>query len=446
MTGLIGFILSIAILIFVHEWGHYIVARLCGVPVLAFSLGFGPIVFKHTDKSGCEWRLSALPLGGYVKMLTLEEKPDLVKEFPARHFDWAHAVENTVAWRRFLIVLAGPAMNLIFAVFLYWGMAIQGGYEVSPRVGVPIASSEAARAGVEAGWTIKKVGETPVATFREVRKLLKDIPAGKTVSVYFTTDSGSSRWVDFRALEEDSAKYATPFGLTPFIESVIVGRVEPDSAAEEAGIKAGETILSINGKSVGDAHAVIGIIRASAGKPLVFRLREAVGGEERTLSVTPRLARLDTGEEVLRIGATLASLPATVYVSYGPIEALGVGFRQTSAFVALTVGSFARLVVGEESLKSLGGPVAIGNIAGKTLSLGIAAFVNFLAALSISLGILNLLPVPVLDGGHILLNLWEMATGIRPSKAVYAILNRIGLAFILCLMGLALFNDFMNLL
>ncbi len=445
MTGLIGFILSLGILIFVHEWGHYIVARLCGVPVLAFSLGFGPIVFKHTDKSGCEWRLSALPLGGYVKMLTLEEKPDLVKEFPRQTFDWAHAVENTVAWRRFLIVLAGPAMNLIFAVLLYWGMAIQGGYEVSPRVGAPVASSEAARAGVEAGWVIEKVGDNPVATFREARKLLKDIPTGKTVSVYFTTDSGSGRWVDFRASEGDTSKYATPFGLTPFIESVIVGRVEPDSAAEAAGIKAGETILSINGKSVADARGVIGIIRASAGNPLVIRLREAVGNEERALSVTPRLSRLDTGEEVLRIGATLVSLPETVYVSYGPIEALGVGFRQASGFVTMTAGSLARLFVGEESLKSIGGPVTIGNIAGKTLSLGLAAFVNFLAALSISLGILNLLPVPVLDGGHILLNLWEMATGIRPSKAVYAILNRLGVAFILCLMGLALFNDFTNL-
>ncbi len=444
ILGLIGFLIAIAILIVVHEFGHYIVARITGVPVLAFSLGFGTILFKHTDKNGCEWRLSAIPLGGYVKMLSLEEKEELQKEHPNRSFPWEKALENAKAYKRLLIVLAGPAMNLLFAALLYAAMAVSGGYEASPRVGVPVAGSQAESAHVQAGWTVAKVGKNSVATFNEVRDELNKASDGQTVSVFFTTESGESTWIDFRK-EKDATNKTFPFGITPYITSVMVGRIEPGSAAESAGLKPGETVLSANAVKITEVTTLIRLIRESAGKPLKLTLKEPASDKTRVLQITPVLSQTETGEKLYRIGAVLFSIPDTVFVRHGPIDAIGIGIGQVASFTAMTVSSIGRMIAGQESLNGIVGPVTIGNIAGKSLSVGFKAFVNFLAIISIGLGIANLLPIPVLDGGHATLALIEMATGKRPSKEFLSILMRIGMALLLALMGLALFNDFVQL-
>ncbi len=444
ISGLIGFLIAIAILVVVHEFGHYIVARLTGVSVLAFSLGFGKILFRHTDKRGCEWRISAIPFGGYVKMLSEEQKEDLQKEYPNRKFDWDRAYEQAKAYKRLLIVLAGPAMNLLFAALLYAAVAMSGGYEASPRVGVPLAGSQAESAHIEAGWTLAQVGKRDVKTFNEARALLNKVEEGKSVSVYFTTESGSGVWIDFRKEANDVNK-SFPFGITPYITSIMVGSIEANSPAESVGLKPGATVISANGIKITEVTAFIRVIRSSGGKPVKLVLKDPLVEGTYTLEITPVLKQLETGEKVYRIGATLFNLPDAVYVSHGPIESLGIGLKSVVSFTGLTVKSIGRMFTGDESLNSIVGPVTIGNMAGKSLTVGVKAFVNFLAIISIGLGIANLLPIPVLDGGHATLTLIEMATGKRPSKKVLSILMQIGMGLLLALMALALFNDFAQL-
>ncbi len=441
ISGLIGFVIAIAILVVVHEFGHYIVARLTGVSVLAFSIGFGKVLYRHIDKRGCEWRLSAIPLGGYIKMLSEEEREDLQEEYPNRTFDWEKAIEKAKAYKRLMIVLAGPAMNLIFAAFLYAALAINGGYEASPRVGTPLAGSQAESAHVQAGWTVTKIGKHEVATFSDVRARLNETPTGSTVSVYFRAESGEGTWIDFRQ-DKKGENTSFPFGITPYFTSVMVSSIEPNSPAETVGLKPGDTVLSANGTKITDVMTLVRLIRESAGKPIEFVLKSSLAEGTRTLYITPFLDGTKTGEKHYRIGATLFSVPDTVYVKHGPVEAVGIGFKQVSGFSMLTVRSLARMVTGEESSNSLVGPVTIGNMAGKSLTLGFKAFVNFLAIISIGLGIANLLPIPVLDGGHATLTLIEMVTGKRPSKQLLSILMRIGMGLLLCLMAFALFNDF----
>ncbi len=444
ISGLIGFLIAIVILVFVHEIGHYVAARLSGVPVLAFSIGFGKVLYTRIDKRGCEWRISAIPLGGYVKMLSVEEKEDLQTEYPNRHFDWDHAFELTKAYKRLFVVLAGPAMNLIFAALLYSALAINGGYEVAPRMGVPLAGSQAESAHVQAGWIVEKIGKTPVASFNDIQKLLSKVPEGKSVSVFFRNDTGESAWVDFHK-EKGEGNKTFPFGLTPSFHSVAIGHLEANSAAEAAGIKPGETVLSANGVAIVHVQTLIDMIRASAGKAIELKLTNEVDGVTRTIQITPRLTETETGEKVYRIGATLLSLPEVVLVKYGPVEALAVGVRQVAAVTVMSVKSIARMFVGQESLSSLAGPVTIGNLAGKSLNNGFKTFVNFMALISIALGITNLIPIPVLDGGQAVIALWEMGTGKRLSQTTLSILARIGMGLLLALFALALVNDFVHL-
>lgn len=445
MAGLLGFILAIVILVLVHEWGHYIVARLSGVPVLAFSLGFGSVLFRYTDKAGCEWRLSTIPLGGYVKMLSSEQKELLQEEFPNRTFGWAHSFENTSVKKRLLIVLAGPLMNLIFSAFVYAGLAMVGTNEVSPRLGTPIVQSQAANLGVEEGWTIRAVDDTPVKTFFQAEALLTNADIGKTVRITFSLPSGPEKTLDFYVDREGvHAKTPFAFGLMPYMESVIVGSVEAGSAAEAAGLKVGDTVLSVNGKPVRKAQTLVDAIRAEGAKPLALRIKSPKG-DERTLVVSARLTPQEAANSVWKIGAVLGSIPETVYTQHGPIDSLVIGVKRVWSFTSMTIKGLGRMITGSESLKSVAGPVGIGNLAGKTLQIGPVAFLTFLAMLSISLGILNLLPVPILDGGNIVIFLWELITGMKPSPTVSLWLTRIGVAFILGLMGLAFFNDIVAL-
>lgn len=445
MAGLLGFILAIVILVLVHEWGHYIVARLSGVPVLAFSLGFGSVLFRYTDKAGCEWRLSAIPLGGYVRMLSSEQKELFQEEFPDRTFDWAHSFENTSVKKRLLIVLAGPLMNLIFAAFVYAGLAMVGTNEVAPRLGTPLVHSQAADLGVEEGWTIRAVDDTPIKTFFQAESILTNVDIGQTVRITFALPSGPERTLAFYVDREGvHGKNPFAFGLMPYMESVVVGSVEAGSEAEAAGLKVGDTVLSVNGKPVRKARTLVDAIRTDGADPLTLRIKSPEG-LERTLTVSARLTALESGERVWKIGAVLGSIPETVYTQHGPVEALFIGVKRVWSFTSMTIKGLGRMITGSESLKSVAGPVGIGNLAGKTLQIGPAAFLTFLAMLSISLGILNLLPVPILDGGNIVIFLWELITGMKPSATVSLWLTRIGVAFILGLMGLAFFNDIVAL-
>ena len=378
-------------------------------------------------------------------MLSSEQKELLQEEFPNRTFDWAHSFENTSVKKRLLIVLAGPLMNLIFAAFVYAGLAMVGTNEVSPRLGTPIVQSQAANLGVEEGWTIRAVDDTPVKTFFQAEALLTNADIGKTVRITFSLPSGPEKTLDFYVDREGvHAKTPFAFGLMPYMESVIVGSVEAGSAAEAAGLKVGDTVLSVNGKPVRKAQTLVDAIRAEGAKPLALRIKSPKG-DERTLVVSARLTPQEAANSVWKIGAVLGSIPETVYTQHGPIDSLVIGVKRVWSFTSMTIKGLGRMITGSESLKSVAGPVGIGNLAGKTLQIGPVAFLTFLAMLSISLGILNLLPVPILDGGNIVIFLWELITGMKPSPTVSLWLTRIGVAFILGLMGLAFFNDIVAL-
>ena len=378
-------------------------------------------------------------------MLSSEQKELLQEEFPNRTLDWAHSFENTSVKKRLLIVLAGPLMNLIFAAFVYAGLAMVGTNEVSPRLGAPVVQSQAANLGVEEGWTIRAVDDTPVKTFFQAEALLTNADIGKTVRITFSLPSGPEKTLDFYVDREGvHAKTPFAFGLMPYMESVIVGSVEAGSAAEAAGLKVGDTVLSVNGKPVRKAQTLVDAIRAEGAKPLALRIKSPKG-DERTLVVSARLTPQEAGNSVWKIGAVLGSIPETVYTQHGPIDSLVIGVKRVWSFTSMTIKGLGRMITGSESLKSVAGPVGIGNLAGKTLQIGPVAFLTFLAMLSISLGILNLLPVPILDGGNIVIFLWELITGMKPSPTVSLWLTRIGVAFILGLMGLAFFNDIVAL-
>ena len=336
-------------------------------------------------------------------------------------------------------------MNLIFAAFVYAGLAMVGTNEVSPRLGTPIVQSQADNLGVEEGWTIRAVDDTPVKTFFQAEALLTNADIGKTVRITFSLPSGPEKTLDFYVDREGvHAKTPFAFGLMPYMESVIVGSVEAGSAAEAAGLKVGDTVLSVNGKPVRKAQTLVDAIRAEGAKPLALRIKSPKG-DERTLVVSARLTPQEAANSVWKIGAVLGSIPETVYMQHGPIDSLVIGVKRVWSFTSMTIKGLGRMITGSESLKSVAGPVGIGNLAGKTLQIGPVAFLTFLAMLSISLGILNLLPVPILDGGNIVIFLWELITGMKPSPTVSLWLTRIGVAFILGLMGLAFFNDIVAL-
>lgn len=447
MLGIAGFILTVAILVVIHEWGHYIVARLAGVKILAFSFGFGPILWRRTDRRGCEWRLSLWPLGGYVKMLDGTMKTPVLQEVDGcTEEDLANSFEKKPVWARFAVVLAGPMMNLILAVLIYAGLAMAGTYELSARLGAPQANTQAAGVGVTAGDVVSAVGTQHVATRNELRFELSGWMGRDSVPVTLRDEAGAQRTVHFdlsRFRGETTEDPLDYLGLTPALKGVAVAGVQPQSAASEAGLTRGDEILAIDGVSVVDVKALIERIQARSGERVALEVKHH-SGEIETLMVQVRPVSV-TGGTVGRIGASLGGVADVVYTREGPVAAIATGCERVWNTIRVTAKSVAGMITGEVSLKGLAGPVAIGDMAGQTLAFGIVPYLLFLAMVSISIGILNLLPVPVLDGGHLMFFLYEMATGRRPSERVFDWGQRMGLVLLLALMVLALGNDMVRL-
>lgn len=447
MLGVIGFLLTIAIIVVIHEWGHYIVARVAGVKILAFSFGFGRVLWRRKDKRGCEWRLSLWPLGGYVKMLDVAEKTSLEAEgqtfSPA---DWANSFDKKSVWKRFAVVFAGPAMNLILAVVIYASLAMLGTYEPSAKLGEPVPETQAAAAGIEAGDTVDAVAEKPVVSRNDLRFELVGWMGEKSVPVTLTDDAGDKRTVYFDLsgfrgeTQQDPLDY---LGLTQAVKGIVVAQVLPGSAAEVAGLARGDTVLAVNGEKVKTVTGLIGVIRAHTGERVTLDVRRMNGDEDR-VAVEVRPETVD-GKTVGRIGASLGALTDFVFTREGPVGALGVGVARVWDTIRVTAKSIAGMIRGDVSVKSLSGPVTIGDLAGQTLSYGFIPYLLFLAMISISIGVLNLFPVPVLDGGHLMFYLYEMVTGRRPSDRVLDWGQKAGLVLLLLLMGVALSNDMMRL-
>jgi regulator of sigma E protease len=449
LTTVVAFIVALGLLVAVHEWGHYRVAVACGVKVLRFSVGFGKTLYRWKPRrqranQDTEFVIAAFPLGGYVKMLDEREAP-----VPAHE---RHLAFNTQPLRsRALIVAAGPAANLLLAVLLYAGVNWWGVQEPRAVLASPVAGSLAERAGLRGGETVTQAGlegeaQEPVRSFEQVRWLLTR-GALDAQDLRLTVTEGSRErevLLPLSGLESPDAdsQLFRRIGLLGPLTQPVLGKVVAGGAAERAGLRQGDRVLRVGDVAVVDGQQLREWIRAQVrdGRPVTSPWRVERDGRVLEIEVTPDVAQ-DAGRGVGRIGAYVGAPPQMVEVQYGPIEGLWRGAVKTWEVSLLTVRMLGRMIIGEASLKNLSGPLTIADYAGKSASMGLLQYVVFLAMISVSLGVLNLLPLPVLDGGHLMYYLWEAVTGRSVPDAWLERLQRGGVAVLLVMMTIALFND-----
>jgi regulator of sigma E protease len=452
MLTVVAFIVALGLLIAVHEYGHYRVAVACNVKVLRFSIGFGKVLFKWKARrprpgQDTEFVIGAFPLGGYVKMLDEREGPVDVAE--------RHRAFNTQPLKsRAAIVAAGPIANLVLAVLLYAAVNWMGVEEPQPVLGTPVAGSIAAEAGLRGGERVQAAGfqgdETkPVRSFEDLRWLLtRGALDGRDLRLVLTREGGTRGGeVDLPLSRIDSkdadAQMLRKVGIVAPWSPPVLGEIMNGGAAQRAGLRKGDRVLRVNGQDVGDAQALRDLIRAQVkdGRGVTSTWDVQRGAERLQLQVTPDVVAEAGTPPVGRIAAYVGLPPAMTTVRYGPLAGLWNGAVRTWDISALTLRMMGRMVIGEASVKNLSGPLTIADYAGKSASLGLTQYLLFLALISVSLGVLNLLPLPVLDGGHLMYYLWEAVTGRSISDAWMERLQRGGVAVLLVMMSIALFND-----
>ena len=455
-----AFLIALGILIAVHEYGHYRVAVACGIKVLKFSIGFGKPIFTWRLKGKpTEFVIGMLPLGGYVKMLDEREAPVDAAE--------RHLAFNTQPLKsRAAVVAAGPIANLLLAIVLYAVVNWTGLQEPRAILASPIAGSIAERAGLKGEELVRQAafeGEPfeEVRSFEDLRwRLTQGALSGRDVLLQVQTGANQSGDDDGAALpvkevvlklgelnaSDADAQLFRKIGIVAPWTKPVIGQVMPDSAAQRAGLQEGDSVKRIGNVDVVDGQQLRETIRgatqtaagpASQGAQVWQVVR---AGQTIELAVTPEV-KTEAGVSVRRIGAYIGAPPEFVMVRYGPLDGLWQGAVRTWQVSALTLKMMGNMVIGEASLKNLSGPLTIADYAGKSASLGWSSYLLFLALISVSLGVLNLLPLPVLDGGHLMYYLWEAATGRTVSEAWMDRLQRGGVVILLCMMSVALFND-----
>ncbi len=447
---LIPFALALGVLIVIHELGHYLVARLCGVKVLRFSVGFGkPLLARRFGPDRTEWALAAFPLGGYVKMLD-EREGEVAPEELHRSFN------RQSVGKRFAIVAAGPLANLLLAVVLYWGLFIYGAEELRPRIEQPVAGSAAAEAGLERGDLIVAVDGGQVRSWQELRwALLQHALAGARIELAVVPDGGRASRARSLSLagtsvEADAGDVLDQLGLKPVRPTIapVIGRLIEGGAADRAGMRIGDRVTAIDGAPVEQWSTLVDKVVASEGHSLEIEVER--GGTRVALQVQPEMEEVH-GRRVARIGVAVADDPGLreqmfAVVRYGAGEALLKAFRQTWETSALSISVIGKMIVGDVSWRNLSGPVTIADFAGQSAKMGLPHYLKFLALISISLGVLNLLPIPVLDGGHLLYYLVEIVKGSPVPDRIMEIGQQVGLALLVMLMAFAFYNDINRLI
>jgi len=444
-----AFILALGILIVFHEYGHYFVARLAGVKVLRFSVGFGkPLWSRKMGRDGTEWIVAAFPFGGYVKMLD-EREGDVDDAELHRAFN------RQSVWRRIAIVAAGPIANFVLAVLFYWVLFVSGVPGLRPVLGDPLAGTPAAQAQLVSGDLVTHVGDVEIETWQELRWELLDHAVRKNnISLELRSETGEARLekLDLSRVGPDDldADLLQAIGIVRFSAPIapVIGELSDRGPAKRDGLQTGDHIDSIDGAPVSRWDDVVSSVRAAPGRAVTFGIvRDSV-----RLNVTVQTDVVDDGETSIgRIGAAPeineAQLERLItQVRYGPGEALYRAAAKMGEVSLFTLRMLGRMVVGDISLKNLSGPITIADYAGQSAKVGWLAYLNFLALISISLGVLNLLPVPVLDGGHLMYYLVEIVKGSPVSDRALDIGQRIGLALLFTLMAFAIYNDITRLL
>jgi regulator of sigma E protease len=450
LITVLAFVFALALLIVVHEFGHYVVARLCNVKVLRFSLGFGRVVAsRRFGKDKTEWAVAAFPIGGYVKMLDEHEGEVAPAELP-------RAFNRQSPLRRIAIVAAGPAANFLLAIFFYWLVYMHGLPGVKPVIGGVAADSAAAVAHFAVGDTLLKIDGQAVATWQDARWILLKRAVDKTtarIEVRNTRGEIAFRQLNLAQLHSDDldVDFLNNLGFTRLQPplSPVIGRVLPGGAAERSGLKAGDDVLAINDAPVTRWDQVVTIVSDSPGQRLDFTVKRGDAVLEPIVVVPESVQEAD--RERGRIGAAPNVDPATlqefvVRVSYAPLPALGKAFERTWDTSVFTLKMVGKMIIGQVSLKNLSGPLTIADYAGQSAQIGWVSYLLFLTLISISLGVLNLLPIPLLDGGHLMYYTVEIIKGSPVSETVVELGQQVGMGVLLVLMAFALYNDVTRLI
>ena len=449
LTSLLAFIVAIAILVAIHEFGHYWVAKKLGVKVLRFSIGFGaPLWRKVAGPDRTEYVIGAIPLGGYVKMLDEREG-----EVPADELD--RAFNRQPVGKRIAIVAAGPIFNFLFAIFAYMLMYMVGVSGMKPVVGEVIAESPAAQAGLHAGATITEVAGKRTPTWETAAlAIINQAMDDGAVDLETVDENGApmSMRIDLADSEQlfADSEILDRIGIKPWRPKVpaVLGRLVEDGPGARAGLQVGDRVVEIGGDPVEQWQDLVAAVRSRPGEAVDFVVER--NGERRRFTV--ELEAVSDGKlKVGRVGAAPrideAALAAhRVEVRFGPVEAFFQGVRRTWEMSVLTLRFMGKMLTGQASLDNVSGPITIAQYAGVSALIGVSAFLGFLGIVSVSLGVLNLLPIPVLDGGHLLFYLIELVKGSPLSETAEAVGQRIGLGLLAMLMGLAFFNDINRLI
>ncbi len=448
LIKVLAFVVVIGVLVIIHELGHYLVARWCGVKVLRFSVGLGKVIWsRRFGQDQTEWAVSLVPLGGYVKMLDARESDagEISESDAAREFT------RQSVWKRIAIVAAGPLANFLLAIALFAALYSYGIPEPVSQVRVNDGGL-AEIAGMKSGDTVTAVNGEPVSAWSEMRwKLLQSAIAGQPARIeLFRIDARGDRvnsevtlgLGDIPADDLDS-HLLDRLGLELARPPAILGQIIPGGPAELAGLQPGDHILRINGEPVPDGVAFVERLQSAPGK--LLQIEGLRSGQPFSLAVTPQAERV--GERTVgRIRAQVDTSAATTIVKASLPEAIARATRKTWDTSVMTVTMLGKMLIGEASLKNITGPITIADYAGQTARIGLISFLSFMAFISISLGVMNLLPIPVLDGGHLLYYSVELFSGRPVSERVGALAQRAGIGLLVVLMAVAMFNDIARLI
>ncbi|HET6632087.1 MAG TPA: RIP metalloprotease RseP [Rhodanobacteraceae bacterium] len=444
MTEVLGsiwwLIVTLGVLVTFHEFGHFIVARRCGVKVLRFSVGFGQPLWKRVGRDGTEYWIAWIPLGGYVKMLDAREG-----EVPAS--ERGREFTGKPIWQRIAIVAAGPAFNLVFALLAFWVMFMIGKPDYAPIIAPP--QGIAAQAGFHAGDRLLKINGHEIATWSgALDELGADALLRQPVPVTVKGRDGEPRRLSLPLdqLPADLAldKAFDRIGLRLRSPPAVAATVAPGQPAAQAGMQPGDRIVSINGQPVANFQALGDIIEAQAAKSPQLTIAVVRDGEQLTLQVRAQERSVQGSPQRWMIGIG-AQAPPEATLRYGPLEAIGASLRNTWDKTATTFEMIGRMITGQVSTRSLSGVITIAQVANTSATMGVGWFLGFLGLISLSLAILNILPIPLLDGGHLLYYLIEIVKGSPISERTMIAGQYIGMALLAALMGLAFYNDILRL-